>query len=140
MYVRTGEPSVRPRRSRSVMTVLDILPQSFGALWRYFVGLLSAAIIEQAEGEIEAGFDAPHITGQVYGCYQAALAIAPTLVGRVKYTPVWSGRSFSGALRVSIAWPVYRLIWQTVLLIWRLPVRKFVKLAIGEKKGDRNVK
>ena len=124
---RTGEPS--SKRNRFVVAVLDILPQSLGALWKYSVGLLKAAIIEQAEGEIEAGFDAPHVTGQVYGCYQAALAIAPALVGRFQYTPVWTGRSFSGALSVTIAWPVYRLIWQTMLLIWRLPIRKFVKLA-----------
>jgi len=135
---RIGEPS--SKRSRSARAGLDILPQCLGALWSYFVGLLQAAIIEQAEGEIEAGFDAPHVTGQVYGCYQAALAIAPALVGRFQYTPVWTGSSFSGALRVTIAWPIYRLFWQTMLLIWRLPIRKFVKLAIGEKKGDKHVK
>ncbi|MCX6833592.1 MAG: hypothetical protein NTW07_00410 [candidate division Zixibacteria bacterium] len=134
-----GVPT-KPGRSRSVKAVLDILPQCLGALWSYLLGLLQAAIIEQAEGEIEAGFEAPHITGQVYGCYQAALAIAPTLMGRFRYTPVWTGRSFSGTLRLTVAWPVYRLVWQTVLLTWRLPIRKFVKLAIGEKKGDRHVK
>lgn len=134
-----GVPT-KPGRSRSVRAVLDILPQCLGALWRYFIGLLKAAIIEQAEGEIEAGFEAPHITGQVYGCYQAALAVAPTLVGRFQYTPVWTGRSFSGRFRLAVAWPVYRLVWQTVLLTWRLPLRKFVKLALGEKKGDRHVK
>jgi hypothetical protein len=120
--------------------MLRILPESLGALWGYFVGLLKAAIIERAEGEIEAGFDAPHVTGQVYGCYQAALAIAPALAGRFQYTPVWTGSSFSGALRLSIAWPVYRLIWQTMLLMSRLPIRKLVKLAIGEKRGDKHVK
>ena len=136
----TKKLSAKPKRTRSARAVVDILPQCLGALWRYFVGLLQAAIIEQAEGEIEAGFDAPHVTGQVYGCYQAALAIAPALVGRFQYTPVWTGRSFSGTLRLAVAWPVYRLIWQTMLLIWRLPIRKFVKLAIGEKKGDKYVK
>jgi len=140
LHVRSGEPSTSSKRTRSARAAIEIIPQCLGAVWRYFIGLLRAAIIEQAEGEIEAGFDAPHVTGQVYGCYQAALAIAPTLVGRFRYTPVWTGRSFSGTLRLAVAWPVYRLIWQTMLLIWRLPIRKFVRLAIGEKKGDRYVK
>jgi hypothetical protein len=140
LYVRTAEPPAKPKRSRTAKAVLDILPESLGALWRYSVGLLKAAIIEQAEGEIEAGFEAPHVTGQVFGCYQAALAMAPALVGRFQYVPVWTGPSLSGALRVSIAWPAYRLIWQTMLLMWRLPLCKFVKLAIGEKKGEKHVK
>lgn len=140
LHAKTGEPSTKPKRSRSARAALNILPESLGALWGYTVGLLKAAIIEQAEGEIEAGFDTPHVTGQVYGCYQAALAVAPALVGRFQYTPVWTGGSFSGALRVSIAWPVYKLIWQTMLLICRLPIRRLVKLAIGKKKGDRHVK
>ena len=137
---RIERTSAKPKRRRSFLAVLDIVPQSLAALWKYFVGLLKAAIIEQAEGEIEAGFDAPHITGQVYGCYQVALAAAPSLMSRFRYTPVWTGPKFSGTLRVSIAWPVYRLLWQTMLLIWRLPKRKLVKLAIGEKKGDQYVK
>ena len=130
----------KPSRRRSVSMALQALPQGLNAMWKYFVGLLKATIIERAEGEIEAGFSAPHITGQVYGCYQMALAAVPALAGRFQFVPVWTGPSFSGRLNVCIAWPVYRLAWQTALLVWRLPKRKLYKLAIGEKKGVQYVK
>lgn len=129
-----AKPS-RPKRRRPARNVLAILPQCLKALGRYALGLLRAAVLEQAEGEIEAGFESPHITGQVFGYYQAALAAAPGLMGRVVFVPVWTGQSFSGALRVTVAWPAYRLVWQTGRLVFRLPVRKIIKLAIGTKEG-----
>lgn len=129
-----AKPS-RPKRRRPVRDVLVVLPQCLKALGRYALGLLRAAVLEQAEGEIEAGFESPHLTGQVFGYYQAALAAVPGLMGRVLFIPDWTGQSFSGALRVTIAWPVYRLVWQTTRLVFRLPVRKIIKLAIGTKEG-----
>ncbi|MCP4684479.1 MAG: hypothetical protein GY867_03425 [bacterium] len=97
--------------------------------------LLRASIIEQAEGEIEGGFDSPDLTGQAYGFYSAAMGAAPALAGRFRYVPDWTGASFSGAARLTVALPMYRLAARTTVLIWRLPIRKIVKLAIGEKGG-----
>lgn len=110
-----------------------ILPQAIKESGRYLLALLKASIVEQAEGEIEAGFESPAYTGQAFGYYQAAVAAAPGLLGRVHYIPDWSGKSFSGAVRCSVAWPMYSLVWQTTLLLVRLPVMKIVKLAIRNK-------
>lgn len=110
-----------------------ILPQCIKASGRYLLALLKATIVEQAEGEIEAGFESPAYTGQAFGYYQAALAAAPTLLGRVQYIPDWSGKSFSGTVRCTVAWPVYSVVWQTTLLLLRLPVMKIFKLAIRNK-------
>jgi hypothetical protein len=130
----------KPKRKRSIKDIAAIVPQSLKALGRYLLGLMKSAVVEQAEGEIEAGFEEPHLTGQLFGYYQAALGVAPSLVGRVAYVPDWSGASFSGAVRCAVAWPVYRLAWQTTLLVFRLPVTKIVKLAIGTKEGVQDGK
>ena len=132
---RAEKKPPKAKRKRSPKEIVKILPQCLRALGKYLLGLLKAAIVEQAEGEIEAGFDAPHLTGELFGFYQAALAAAPGVVGRVRYIPDWTGQSFSGSVRCSVAWPVYKLIWQTTLLVFRLPVRKIIKLAIGTKEG-----
>jgi hypothetical protein len=134
------ESSVSPsRRRRSVKLVLQTVSQSLSAFWKYAVGIMKATIIEQAEAEIEIGFDTPDVTGQVFGYYQAALAVAPGLFSRVLFVPNWTNRTFSGSARLSLAWPVYRLLWQTTLLVWRLPKRNIYRLAIGERKGVRDV-
>ena len=137
--VEAEAESPRSSRRRSFGSIITTIPQCLTAFWKFAVGVLRSTIVEQAEAEIEAGFDTPDITGQVYGYYQAALAIAPGVLGRVSFVPSWTGRSFSGSARVSMAWPVYRLLWQTLLLVWRLPIRKIYKLARGEKKGVGDV-
>jgi hypothetical protein len=128
----------KTRRKRSIRDILAIVPQSSKALWRYFIDLVKATIIEQAEGEIAGGFDSPDLTGQAFGFYQAAIGAVPALAGRFRFVPDWTGASFSGAARLTVALPIYRLVGRTLLLIWRLPVRKIVKLAIGEKGGDQD--
>lgn len=127
------------KRAFSISSLFKILPQCLHAFGRYAIGLLKAAIVEEARGEIEAGFETPDITGQVFGYYQAALASAPGLMGRIRYNPVWTGPSFSGSACVVVAWPVYRLVWQTALLMFRLPLIKIINLAIGKKEGVRDV-
>jgi len=140
---KSGEsPSISPKpssRRRSLRSILEFVPPSANAFWKCGLGLFKSTIVEEAEADIEAGFDTPDVTGQAFGYYQAALAAAPGLFGRVSFTPNWTGRTFSGSARLSLAWPVYRLLWQTTLLLWRLPKRKIYRLAIGEKKGVRDV-
>ncbi|MBU0984666.1 MAG: hypothetical protein KKA42_12390 [candidate division Zixibacteria bacterium] len=126
---------IRRKRRRSPAEIIRLVPACSKALWKYFIGLLGGMIVEQAEGDIEAGFDSPDLTGQAFGYYQAAMGAVPAVMSRIHFTPDWTGPSFSGAVRLAVALPVYRLVGQTVALIWRLPVRKIVKVAIGEKEG-----
>ena len=125
----------KKKRRRPVGETVTLLRESAGAIWKYILGLLAATIVERADGEIEAGFGSPHLTGQAFGYYQAALAAAPRLFGRIQYIPDWNGPAFSGAVHASVAWPLYRLVWETMVLVARLPLRKIVKLAIGTKEG-----
>lgn len=128
------------KRRRSTADIIALFPQAAGAIWKYLTGLLAATIVERVDGEIEAGFASPHLTGQAFGYYQAALAAVPGILSRIRYTPDWSGASFSGAVRASVAWPLYRLAWETIVLVARLPLRKVIKLAIGTKEGVQDGK
>ena len=128
----------KPGRVRSIREILAAVPAISNALWHYSIGLLKSVIVEELEAEIEAGFEAVDLTGQAFGYYQAALAAAPTVMGRIHYTPDWTGASFAGQARVSVALPLYRLVICTLKLIYQLPLRRLVKLAIGKKRGGQD--
>ena len=134
------EKAKKPGRVRSVRELLEAVPAVSGALWQYSVGLLKSVIVEELEAEIEAGFEAVDLTGQAFGYYQAALAAAPAVMGRIHYTPDWTGASFDGRARVAVALPLYRLAICTLKLVYRLPLRRLVKLAIGKKEGGQDGK
>jgi hypothetical protein len=131
------KPSRRPRVTFSEF--LDLVRRSKTAVWTYIVGILKAITVEQLEAEIEAGFEEPHITGQVFGYYQAALAAVPAVVGRVNYTPDYTGASFEGAIKASIALPLYKWLYRSIVLLWQLPIRDIVRMTIGSRKGEQDV-
>jgi hypothetical protein len=117
-----------------------IARKSFRPMWEYFIGLLKAVAVEELEGRVEAGFDEPHLTGTVFGYYQAALAAVPSVVEKVQYVPDWTGASFRGSCKVAMALPLYELLGRTAVLIVKLPLRDIIKLAIGKKKkGESDV-
>lgn len=129
----------KTERQRSIKDGLAMVPGVFRALNNYLWSLIRSVRVEELDGEIEAGFDSPDTTGQAYGYYQAALATVPSVAGRLRFTPDWSGPSFNGSARVALAIPLYKIILRTIVLIFKLPLRKLVKLAIGRKKGDQDV-
>lgn len=138
------KPVAKPKkkktpRKRSAYDFVRLIPDLFRAVTGYFISLVRSIEVEQLEGEIEAGFDSPDITGQVYGYYTAAMATVPAVAGRFKFTPDFSGPSFDGSARVSLAIPLYRILLRTAALLIDLPLRKIIKLAIGRKKGDQDV-
>lgn len=128
----------RKGRVRSIREMLAAVPEISRAMWRYSIGLLKSIVVEELEAEIEGGFEAVDLTGQVFGYYQAALAAAPGVMGRVRYTPDWTGASFDGKARVAVALPLYRLVMCTLTLLYQLPLRRMLKLAIGKKRGGQD--
>lgn len=134
------KPSKPPKRARvSLRDLYRIGPKCIKPLWAYLVSVLKAVVVEELEGRVQAGFDSPDLTGAVFGYYQAALAAMPGVVGRLRYVPDWIGPSFTGAGRVSVAIPVYKLLLRTMVLTYRLPLRDLLKLAIRKKKGVSDV-
>jgi hypothetical protein len=112
---------------------LKAIPKLIKAFWKYSVSLIKNVTVEQLEGEINAGLGEPHLTGYAYGFYQATLAGIPAVNKRFRFNPDWTGLSFSGAFHASVSIPVYRIIYSTILLIFQLPFRELLKMAIGRK-------
>ena len=130
----------KPGRKRPLRDILKVAPGTLSALWSWFLSLLKVAVIEELEGEIEAGFDSPDMTGTVFGYYQAAIGAVPLVATRVRFTPDWTGASFAGSVKGSMALPVYKIVWRTMVMIFRLPLRDFIKLAIGKRRGGQDGK
>ena len=136
---KKAKPKRKPARQRSWGDLLKLVPRILRASGGYLVGLVSDAIVEEARGEIEGGFDEPHLTGQAFGFYQAALAVVPGMAGHFAYTPDWTGASFTGSARVCVAWPVYRLVYRTGRLLLLIRIMRLIRLAIGTRKGESDV-
>ncbi len=117
----------RPLRER-VAALRVILPQAWRAFWNYLRSLYRATRIEELSARIEAGFASPDQTGSALGYYYAALGTAPAIVSRVQFVPVWMGPSFEASGRMTLAIPLYRLLWHTIVLLWQFPARKLIKV------------
>lgn len=120
-----GKPT-RPLGER-VAVVRENLPQAWRAAKDYLRSLYRATRVEELSARIEAGFSSPDETGKALGYYNAALGTAPKLVSHVQFVPVWLGPSFAGSGRLTLAIPLYRLLWSTIVLLWRFPSRKLIK-------------
>jgi hypothetical protein len=134
---------LRPDR-RSLIEMARIAPRVVGEVARYFWSLLTRCTVEVLEGEIEAGFESPDLTGQAFGYYQAALGVFPQAAGHFQFVPVWTERTFSGAFRASVTMPLYHFVFQTFRLAVRIPIRlpilRIMRLYIGMRKGDTDVR
>jgi hypothetical protein len=130
--------SRKKTRRPTLSQLKTVVPAVAKAAWAYFRGLLKAVIVEELQGEITGGFASPDVTGTVFGYYQAALAAVPAVAGRVTYIPDWTGPSFSGVVRGSVALPIYKLVFLTIRLVFELPLKQLLKLAIGRKKGGQD--
>ncbi len=142
----------KPRRKRRRLSIarwfsidrlkdlLIIVNRSRKAVWNFVKGMLRATALEELQARIYAGLDAPDRTGRLYGYYQAVLGAVPVLHDRLVFVPNWTEASFAASGRFAAAVPLYKLIWRTVVLIWQMPSRKAIKMAIQEKKGEQDVK
>ncbi len=133
---RPRKAPLKKARQRSPRDIIKVARMSVKPLWSYIINLLKAVAVEELEGQVEAGFEEPHLTGAVFGYYQAALAVIPNVVGRVQYIPNWTEASFRGAGKMAVTLPMYKFVGRTVQLLWRLPLREIIRLAIGKKKGE----
>lgn len=132
------EPESKPKRIRPLSTMIAVANKSRQPLWSFLVNTLRAIAVEEAEGELTAGFDSPDYTGIAYGYYYALAGAVPAVGRRVEFVPDWSGASLAGEVRLSFALPVYKLAYRLAILLVGLPLRDLIKLAIGTKKGGQD--
>lgn len=128
----------RPGRKRGELHFrawLEVGLQILRTLRKYVVDLLRSVIVEEAEAEIRAGFESPHLTGEAYGYYHALIGAVPALAPRLRFYPDWTGQSFAGSARLSLAIPMYALLYRTGLMICRMPILKTIRLVREQKKG-----
>lgn len=128
------------RKIRTAVRMARLLPEYRRAVFTFLKGLWRAVRIEELRAEIRAGFDAPDRTGTAFGCYQALLGMAPALAGRLAFVPDWTGPSFATSGRAAVAVPLYKILWRIVVLVWQLPSKRSLKLAIEKEKGEQDVK
>ena len=126
------------RRQRRPSDILRLVPSVSKAVWGYLISLLRSVSVEYLEGEIDAGFESPDMTGTVFGYYQAAIGVVPSAGRHFRFRPNWDGPAFEGNFRASFALPLYALVWNTVVLVFKLPLRQIIKVAIGRKKGGQS--
>ncbi len=133
----------RRRRARLAMSVNELMATGgrvLRALWRSQRSLLRRIDIEELNGELVGGFDSPDRTGIAFGCYQAAISAVPRQYSeRFSFVPYWQGAYFKGNLNASIAIPLYKVVYELLALLLRLPLRKLVTLTIGKEKGRHDV-
>ena len=137
---RTKETKVaqKPKRTRDWRAAARLLPQTAATLFKYVIELIRSSIVEELRADIKGGFESPDLTGRAFGYYQAVLAAAPGVVGRVHFQPDWTGPSFSASARGSFALPMYKLLYHTARTLRALALRDLIKLAIGTKRGGQD--
>ena len=137
---KSAEKRTEKRRVRHIREWIDISLTSWSAVRKYIVDLFRAVIVEEAEAEIHGGFESPNLTGEVYGYYHALIGAVPSLAPRLRFYPDWMGRSFDGSARLSLAIPLYSLVYRTGLMIFRLPILRTYRLVREQRKGAAYVK
>ena len=140
---QSAPPKPRKRRQRrSIREIMEyvreLLPPIRHAAWNFVRGLVRAGVVEEMEARIEAGFDSPDRTGVAFGYYQAMIGMVPAMAGRLVFVPDWMGASFAASGRLTVSIPLYRLVWRILVLLWQLPSRKILKMAIHKEKGAQD--
>lgn len=132
-----GGMSFRPKplkwKIRIPEAELKAIPKLIRAFWRFAISILKSFTVEKLEGELNAGFSEPHLTGYAFGFYQASLAGFPMVEERFRFNPDWTGASLSGKLNAAVSIPIYRIIYRSIVLFFSLPFRDLTKMAIGRK-------
>jgi len=127
----------KPSRQRSLKEIIRVIPSVSKSLLFYSGSMLRAVIIEEITADLEIGFESPDITGRMFGYYQAVSAALPQAVGIISVTPNWNEACFKGNVKGIVSIPVYRIVFSTIALIFNLPLKDILKLAIGKKERSQ---
>ena len=84
----------KPGRQRPLKKILAVVPTTLKALTNYTYSILKSAAIEEFDGQINAGFGPPHITGAAFGFYQATLAGIQELPDGLSISPTGTDYPF----------------------------------------------
>lgn len=120
----TSSPKKRSRLSIDRLVLL--IERSGPPLWQFGSGLVRGVTIEEGWAEIRGGFESPDLTGMSLGYYYSLVGAVPGFQ-RISFIPDWLGPSFAARGRLSLALPLYVLIWRLLVLLLRLPKRELIR-------------
>jgi len=85
---------------------------------------------------LTGGLTEPHITGWFYG---SVCAIQPMLGKSIRlfYTPDFTKESLNGKVRGRMAMPLYSIIREVLIFLWRLPKLRLLRIYFKSRKGGK---
>lgn len=87
---------------------------------------------------LNGGLRSPDLTGQLYGLVQACKSI-PSDSLSLSFHPDFIEDKLSGTIAVGTAFRIYKIIYQLLIFIWRLPKIKLIKLYRNYRKETGDV-
>jgi hypothetical protein len=119
-----------PRLTR---TDLAIIFNVFGETMK-LIGRLFRSPHYFLRADIGGGAEYPDVTGELYGAYQALRPVLPGSISII-YNPDFAAEKFSGTVEVGLVIRIFRLLWETLIFVFRLPIIRMIKLYRKLKKG-----
>lgn len=104
-----------------------------------FVGRIIKAPHYSLKADFAGGASEPDLTGEIYGAYLALRFALPESV-LVRYRPDFTAERISGTVELGLAVRIIKLIKETLVFIFRLPIIKLIKLYRKLRKGGRHGK
>jgi len=127
------KPKKRFKLSDFSRSDLAVIFDLFGGTLKLTGRLLSAPHYF-LKANITGGAAEPDITGELYGAYHAIRPALPSSISIV-YNPDFAAEKFKGTVEMGLVIRIFRLIWETLVFIIRLPIIKLIKLYRKLKKG-----
>ena len=132
-------PDMSPIRLLPILSgERDTLQQSLAAL-----GLLARRLVLSTDRyyldmNLSGGMWSPDLTGQLFGLVQACRSI-PSNSLSLSFHPDFSEDRLHGTIAAGTVFRIYRIINQLLIFIWRLPIKKLLKLYRNYRKETGDV-
>lgn len=104
-----------------------------------YLGRLVKAPHYFLRAEIAGGAAEPDLTGEIYGAYEAIRFILPQSV-TFSYRPDFLADKFNGKVEIGLMVRIIKLLKETLVFIFRLPIIKLIKLYRKLKRGGKDGK
>jgi hypothetical protein len=99
-----------------------------------FAGRIIRAPQCSLKADLAGGTPEPDLTGEIYGAYQAIRFALPQSVS-LSYRPDFTVEKFTGTVELGLAVRIIKLIKETLVLFFRLPIIKLIKIYRKLRKG-----
>jgi|GEM_PF-2351212 len=116
----------------------DTLQQSLAALGLFARRLVLSTDRYYLDMNLSGGMWSPDLTGQLYGLVQACNSI-PSNSLSLSFQPDFTEDRLHGTIAAGTVFRIYRMINQLLIFIWRLPIRKLIKLYRNYRKETGDV-